>query len=444
VTGTAPDLFGIPASAPEPPIGPPPKGRRAGRRHGTNPSRRKRWVILAGGVVVVLGAAGGGFWATRGSSAATPTYQLVAAESSTLRQTVSSTGTIEPAQQANLNFAASGQVTSVAVTVGQKVKAGQVLATVNSASLAANVAQAKATEASDSAKLSADEAAGSGVTSAQLTADEDAVTAAETQVTDAEQALAEAKLTSPINGVVAALNLSVDQQVSGAGSSGAGSSGGGSSGGGNSGAGGSGASSANAGSAGASSTGSSGSGSSGSSNAQVVVISTTSYLVNGTVDDTEVGSVQAGDQAVIIPDGATTPVYGTVSSVGLIADTTSGVATYPVTIAVTATTGTADLLPGAAGAVYFTLHNTDSSGATFDQVAPGATVVSDNTGLCASSYVSIAQTLPYTIPTAMTVSPGATSGVQSIASLVKLASNAPGMCQGVTFTVTLTLSGKSS
>jgi len=120
------------------------------------------------------------------------------------------------------------------------------------------------------------------------------------------------------------------------------------------------------------------------------------------------------------------------------------VAGSPVTIAVTATTGTADLLPGATGAVYFTLHNTDSSGATFDQVAPGATVVSDNTGLCASSYVSIAQTLPYTIPTAMTVSPGATSGVQSIASLVKLASNAPGMCQGVTFTVTLTLSGKSS
>jgi multidrug efflux pump subunit AcrA (membrane-fusion protein) len=311
----------------------------AGLLHGTNPRLRKRWVVLAGGIVVVLGAAGGGFWATRGSSAATPTYQLVAAESTTLRQTVSSTGTIEPAQQASLNFAASGQVTSVAVTVGQKVKAGQVLATVNSASLAANVAQAKATEASDAAKLSADQAAGSGVTAAQLTADQTAVTAAENQVTDAEQALAEAKLTSPINGVVAALNLSVGQQVSGAGSSG----------GGNSGAGGSGGGSSNAGSAGASSTGSSGSGSSGSSSAQVVVISTSSYVVNGTVDDTQVGLVQAGDQAVIIPDGATTPVYGTVSSVGLIADTTSGVATYPVTIAVTGNPG--GLYPGASATV---------------------------------------------------------------------------------------------
>jgi membrane fusion protein, macrolide-specific efflux system len=322
VTGTAPDLFGMPASAPEPPIGPPPKGRKAGLLRRLNPGRnRKRWAILAGGIIVVLGAAGSGFWATRGSSPSAPTYQLVAAESSTLRQTVSSTGTIEPAQQANLNFAASGQVTSVAVTVGQTVKSGQVLAKVNSASLAASVAQAKATEASDAARLSSDEAAGSGVTTAQLTADQDAVTAAENQVADAEQALSEAKLTSPINGVVASLNLSVGQQVSGAGSSGGGSTGAGASG------------------AGSSSAGSSGSGSSSASDAQVVVISTTSYVVNGTVDDTEVGSVQNGDQAVIVPDGATNSVRGVVSSVGLIADTTSGVAEYPVTIAVTGNPG---------------------------------------------------------------------------------------------------------
>jgi hypothetical protein len=116
----------------------------------------------------------------------------------------------------------------------------------------------------------------------------------------------------------------------------------------------------------------------------------------------------------------------------------------PVSIGITATTGSADLLPGRAGTAYFTLHNTASSAATFDQVTSGATVVSDNTDRCASSYVSIAQTLPYTLPTAITVSPGGTSGVQSIADLVQLAPAAPGTCQGVTFTVTLTLSGPSS
>ena len=320
----------------------------------TNPGSRKRWVIVTGGVVVVLGAAGGGFWATRGSSASAPAYQLVAAESGTLRQTVSSSGTIEPAQQANLNFAASGQVTSVAVTVGKKVKARQVLATVDSASLAANVAQAKATRAWDAAKLSADQSAGSGVTAAQLTADKAAVTAAGNQVTDAEQALAEARLTSPISGVVAALNLSVGQQVPGGGSSGG-------------------------------PGGSPGSGSGSSPNAQVVVISTTSYVVHGTVDDTQVGLVRNGDHAVIIPDGATTPVYGTVSSVGLIADTSSGVATYPVTIAVTGHPG--GLYPGASATVTLivrqlshvttvptvAVHYT-SSGAVVDEIANGRQV----------------------------------------------------------------------
>ena len=312
-------------------------------------SRRQR-AVLAGGVVVVLVAAGVGIWLSEDSSAsATPTSELVAAASSTLRQTVASSGTIEPAQQANLNFATSGQVTSVSATVGEKVTAGKVLATVSSASLSADVAQAEATEATDAAKLSSDQA--DGVTSAQLTADQTAVTAAENQVTDAKQSLAEANLTSPISGVVASVDLSVGQQVSGGGSSGGGSSGSGS--GGSGGSGGLGTGASGTGSSGAAATGATGStgstGSSSSSSAQVVVISTDSYVVNATVDDTEVGSVQAGDQAQIVPDGATTPVYGIVSSVGLIASTTSGVATYPVTIAVTGNPG--GLYPGASATV---------------------------------------------------------------------------------------------
>ena len=116
----------------------------------------------------------------------------------------------------------------------------------------------------------------------------------------------------------------------------------------------------------------------------------------------------------------------------------------PVTVGITATTGDADLLPGRAGAAYFTLRNTNTSGVTFDQVGPGATVVSDNTALCASSFVSIAPPLPYTMPTAITVHSGDNSGIQSIADLVVLAANAPSSCQGVTFTVTLSLSGQPS
>ena len=116
----------------------------------------------------------------------------------------------------------------------------------------------------------------------------------------------------------------------------------------------------------------------------------------------------------------------------------------PVAIAITATAGPADLLPGGTGAAYFTLHNTNPFGATFNQVASGAVVVSNNTGLCANSYVSVAHTLPYTFSPAVSVGPNTTSGTQSIASLVKLAANAPSSCQGVTFKVTFTLTGRST
>jgi hypothetical protein len=121
------------------------------------------------------------------------------------------------------------------------------------------------------------------------------------------------------------------------------------------------------------------------------------------------------------------------------ASTTSAVA-----VKVVGTTGSADLLPGRAGAASFTLHNPNSFALTVDQVAPGATVVSDNAELCPSDLVSIAPTLPFTLPTPVTVSPDGTSGTQSIPDLVQLASNAPSTCQGVTFTVTFTLSGQSS
>jgi membrane fusion protein, macrolide-specific efflux system len=294
----------------------------------------RRRVIITAAVVVVLAGAGIGAWAATRPAPA-PAYRLTSVTTGTLRQTLSSTGTIQPAQQENLNFAVSGQVTAVSATVGEQVSAGQTLATVNSASLAASVAEAQATVSSDAARVSADGT--SSASSAQLAADQAAATAAQNQLTSAQNALAEANLTSPIAGTVVAVNLTQGQQVSGAsgsgstgGSGGSGGSGaaGGSGGGAGGGAGGGGAASASSSASSSSST---------SSTAQVVVISTGAYLVNAGVDDTEVGQVKAGDQAVITPDGATTPVYGTVSSVAMLASGSSSVPTYPVTISVTGT-----------------------------------------------------------------------------------------------------------
>lgn len=278
--------------------------------------------------VVVVVAAGVTVWVvTRPATA--PGYRLIAASTTTLKQGVSSSGTIEPAQQSDLNFGVAGQVTGVDVAVGQQVTAGQTLATLQSATLSASVAQAKSTLASGQSKLSSDQSNGASAT--QIAADQASITAAQNQVDNAQTALSQATMTAPIAGTVAAVNLTVGQQVSagGAGNSSASSSG--SSGSSQS----SGSNSASGQNSSSSSGSSSSNSSSSSSTAQIVVISTGSYVVNASVDDTEVGQIKTGDQAVITPDGATTPVYGTVTSVAVMATGSSSVPSYPVTIGVT-------------------------------------------------------------------------------------------------------------
>jgi len=287
---------------------------------------RRRWVVVS--AIVVLLAAGGAVWWARSagsSSANNPTYRLVAASTGTIRQSISSTGTIAPAQQDAVSFTVSGKVTRVAVTAGQRVSAGTVLATIDTATLTANLAQAQATLATAQAKVAADNA-DSSTTSTQLAADTAAATSAQGQVTSAQQAMSAATLTSPIAGVVAEVNLTVGQQVGGSSSgSGSGTGGSGSAG---SGTGGSGSGAGGSGSGGSNS-------SSSSSTDQFLVIGTTSWVVNATVDSTGVGLIGNGDQAQIVPGSSPSVVYGTISSVGVMATTSSGVATFPVVISVT-------------------------------------------------------------------------------------------------------------
>ncbi|MGX7678834.1 efflux RND transporter periplasmic adaptor subunit [Jatrophihabitans sp. DSM 45814] len=272
-------------------------------------------------VVIVLAGVGFGTYAgTRGGSAtaATPTTTQTVS-TATIKQSVSATGTLAPASQESLDFAVSGQVTGVSAAVGQTVKKGQILATVDSASLAASVAQAEATVANDQAKVDSDTSA----SATQLAADNAALTAANNQLTSARSQLAAANLTSPIDGVVATVNLSVGQSVSGTSSSSTGSSASGGSG--------QGASTAGQGSSAAGQ----GSSASSSSSPQVLVISTNSWVVNATVGATSVGLIKTADQAQLAVTGADGTVYGTISSIGLVSSSTTGTASYPVVIAVT-------------------------------------------------------------------------------------------------------------
>ncbi|MGN6332941.1 MAG: efflux RND transporter periplasmic adaptor subunit [Motilibacteraceae bacterium] len=278
---------------------------------------RRNATVAASLAVAVLAVGGSAAYArTRASTTAAPagpqqTTRVVAASLGTLRQTVSMSGTVAPADEEDLSFGASGRVTSVAVTVGQKVSKGQQLATIDSASLRAAVASAQATVANDQAKVS-DDASSSTATAAQKTADAASLTAAQAQLADAQAALAAASMSSPIDGTVTAVNLTVGQQVAG-------------------GAGGS------AGSGGAGSGQGSGGGSTSSGTAQVVVVSTGRFVVNATADASTVSRLKAGLQAVVSPSGDSKTYFGTVKSVGLVPSTTSGAPQFPVVVDLTGT-----------------------------------------------------------------------------------------------------------
>src|SRR5450631_3242574 len=133
-------------------------GRRptseAWMRSGTKAWYRRRSSLAVVALVVVGAGIGAGvttLLTSKSSSAAptiTTTTSVQTVSTGTITKTVSSSGTIEPASTANLNFGSSGKVTAVNVSVGQTVTAGQALATIDASSLSASLAQAQASLAS--------------------------------------------------------------------------------------------------------------------------------------------------------------------------------------------------------------------------------------------------------------------------------------------------------
>jgi macrolide-specific efflux system membrane fusion protein len=303
-----------------------------------SPDLRPRTALTAG-VVIVVAAASFGAWAvTRPTAPGAPSYLLVAAARTTMRQALSSTGTIEPATTATLSFGAPGEITAVQAKVGQHVTQGQTLATMDSATLKAQAAQATAGLAGAQSQLAQDEA--SSASNPQLTADQASVNAAQSQVDSANAALSGTVLTAPIDGIVTTVGLTVGPTAGGGGDGTGGGADVGSEGAGDTGSGGDsggGGDTSDAG-GGGDAEGSSGSGSTGSgSSASSITVISAHDVIDADVDASQVGQIKTGDQVVITTNGAPGPVAGRVASIGLTADTSSGVATFPLVIDVTGT-----------------------------------------------------------------------------------------------------------
>ena len=123
----------------------------------------------------------------------------------------------------------------------------------------------------------------------QIAADQAAIDTAQAELTVAEQSLTEANLTSPIDGTIVSVGISVGDTVS-----------------------------AN------------------SSTAVIVIIGTQSFEVSGTLSSAQVASVKVGDSADVQVDGLDGTIDGTVSQVGPVQSGTSGY-TYPVVVALPST-----------------------------------------------------------------------------------------------------------
>ena len=119
------------------------------RRHARRP------VVIGATIVVVLLIGGATAWAAGGSG--NSGYRLTTVVRARVAKSLDVVGTVEPVNDASASFQVAGQVESVSATVGEKVTAGQSLASLDPTALSESVSSAQSTLDSDDAQLTEDE-----------------------------------------------------------------------------------------------------------------------------------------------------------------------------------------------------------------------------------------------------------------------------------------------
>ncbi len=268
--------------------------------------------MAAVAVVLVIGAAG--YWFLGRADSAETAATVSEVTTGTFKQTVSGSGTLEPAKQADLEFAVSGRVTAVEVEAGDTVTKGDVLARLDTVSLEASLAAAEAQEEASETTVAND----GSETSTQRAANEASLASARADVAQAQDDLDAATLKATFSGTVASVSVAVGDQAGGSSSS-------------------SGTSEASGASGAAGAVpGATGTTTTTTSTAAVTLVKPKTFVVDVDVSAADVTDVKEGLQAEITPADATEAIFGTVKDVGKVAETsTSGTATFPVTVSVT-------------------------------------------------------------------------------------------------------------
>lgn len=382
------DVAAVPVPPPpqEPTVPPEPPRKRLRLRR-ILPRTRRAWWITGVSLALVL-ALGTWFLFFRGGASSSTTYRTVTVAKETLKATVSASGTMNPARQADLSFSSSGEVTSVDVEVGDTVKKGAKLATIDDSSLQIAVTSARAdlTAAKETlADLEDSDASDTAIAAAEAT-----VEVKRNALAQAKDDLAAATLKAPFAGVVAEVNIAEGDSV------------------------GSGSNSGAVAAAAATSTS--------SSSGAITLISKGTFTVSTSVSNSDVGSIKKGMQATITPTGASESVFGTVTSVGVVASSSSsssGSATFPVQIKVTGTHK--DLLAGSSASVVITTAQlTDVISVPTQAISTvnGKTVV---TKLVDGAEVQTEVTIGQVVGTATVITEGLSEGDQVVVGSFRVA-----------------------
>lgn len=148
----------------------------------------KRKLIIIGLVILLLIDLGLAYQSWQAGKK--PEYSLVLIEKGSIAETVSATGTVKPASQIDLQFTSSGKVADVKVEVGEKVSAGQILASLDSGDLFFQAQNAEASLQAARARLAQLLA---GASAEDIALAQTAVINAEKNLEDAKKSLADAE-----------------------------------------------------------------------------------------------------------------------------------------------------------------------------------------------------------------------------------------------------------
>jgi macrolide-specific efflux system membrane fusion protein len=283
---------------------------------------RRTPVTVAVGAVAAVAVFGAVTAVGSSSTEATTSERTVTVSRGVVQSTVSGSGNLAPANQVDLSFGTSGQITKIYVKSGQHVHAGQLLAKLDPTSAKVTLAQAQADlETAQDTLDNVDSSSSSSTTTTEASA-EASVKAAQLAVDDATKALASTKLRAPYAGTIASIDADVGDSVGSSSSSSSGSSG-------------------DSSTSSASSSDSSTSSDSSRGSGVMTLAQLSRYKMSVSLSESDVGKVKVGQTATVTVNAASDEEFSArVTNVGVLSSSSSSTSSsssstavsYPVTL----------------------------------------------------------------------------------------------------------------